>query len=179
MILVMQPFWVFILRLTLRGTLRLVPTFVRCQFKVNFIFFQGTWIWLADHDLDIPGQKQISIYSGRGILSESCGPIWMIGTGMSPILPTLQTLTFLLDSVYVYFLCNYLLTWFLMIKTTAEHHVLYQYRLVGAANHYMGLIQTETVSHISFTIRITHFDLKRLFWSQALFSTQTCASDAF
>ena len=66
-----------------------------------------------------------------------------------------------------------------MIKTTAEHHVLYQYRLVGAANHYMGLIQTETVSHISFTIRITHFDLKRLFWSQALFSTQTCASDAF
>ena len=29
---------------------------------------------------------------------------------------------------------------------TAEHHVLYQYNLVDARNHYMGLIQTETVS---------------------------------
>jgi glucan 1,3-beta-glucosidase len=28
----------------------------------------------------------------------------------------------------------------------AEHHVLYQYMLKGAKNHYMGLIQTETVS---------------------------------
>ena len=27
----------------------------------------------------------------------------------------------------------------------AEHHVLYQYNLVGAKDHYMGLIQTETV----------------------------------
>jgi glucan 1,3-beta-glucosidase len=29
---------------------------------------------------------------------------------------------------------------------SAEHHVLYQYNLVGAKDHYMGLIQTETVS---------------------------------
>lgn len=29
---------------------------------------------------------------------------------------------------------------------SAEHHVLYQYNIVNAANHYMGLIQTETVS---------------------------------
>lgn len=29
--------------------------------------------------------------------------------------------------------------------TAAEHHTLYQYRLANAANHYMGLIQTETV----------------------------------
>ena len=34
--------------------------------------------------MDIPGQKQISAYAGRGILSESCGPVWMIGTGTSP-----------------------------------------------------------------------------------------------
>ncbi|KAJ7796048.1 hypothetical protein B0H14DRAFT_3158258 [Mycena olivaceomarginata] len=34
---------------------------------------QGTWVWLADHDLDEPegGQDLVSIYSGRGILSES------------------------------------------------------------------------------------------------------------
>jgi hypothetical protein len=70
-------------------------------------YFEGTWVWLADHDLDIVGEAQITVYSGRGILSESQGPVWMIGTG-------------------------------------SEHHVLYQYNLVGAKNHYMGFIQTET-----------------------------------
>ncbi|KAG5640730.1 hypothetical protein DXG03_007417 [Asterophora parasitica] len=49
----------------------------------------------------------ISVYSGRGILSESQGPVWLIGTG-------------------------------------SEHHVLYQYNLVGAKNHFLGLIQTES-----------------------------------
>ncbi|KAJ7771682.1 exo-beta-1,3-glucanase [Mycena metata] len=70
-------------------------------------YLEGTWVWLADHDLDAAAQTNISLYSGRGILSESAGPVWMIGTG-------------------------------------AEHHTLYQYNLAGAANHYMGLIQTET-----------------------------------
>ncbi|KAF9458677.1 glycoside hydrolase family 55 protein [Collybia nuda] len=69
-------------------------------------YLEGTWVWLADHDLDGDGSSQISLYSGRGILSESKGPVWMIGT--------------------------------------AEHHVIYQYRLVHARNHYMGLIQTES-----------------------------------
>lgn len=31
------------------------------------------------------------------------------------------------------------------MMSAAEHHTLYQYRLANAANHYMGLIQTETV----------------------------------
>lgn len=39
------------------------------------------WIWLADHDLDYAGNPQFGAYSGRGILSESLGPVWMIGTG--------------------------------------------------------------------------------------------------
>ncbi|KAG1835639.1 glycoside hydrolase family 55 protein [Suillus variegatus] len=65
-------------------------------------YLEGTWVWLADHDLD--GSHQLTLFSGRGILSHSQGPVWMI----------------------------------------AEHHVLYQYSLVGAKNHYMGLIQTET-----------------------------------
>ncbi|KDQ60660.1 glycoside hydrolase family 55 protein [Jaapia argillacea MUCL 33604] len=69
-------------------------------------YLEGTWIWLADHDLDGTVNPQLSLASGRGILSESAGPVWMVGT--------------------------------------AEHHVLYQYGLVGAQNHYMGLIQTET-----------------------------------
>ncbi|KAJ7718670.1 exo-beta-1,3-glucanase [Mycena metata] len=70
-------------------------------------YLEGTWVWAADHNLDGDGVAQISIYSGRGILSQSAGPVWMIGTA-------------------------------------SEHHVLYQYSLVGASNHYMGLIQTET-----------------------------------
>lgn len=68
-------------------------------------YLEGTWVWLADHDLD--GVDQLTLFSGRGILSHSQGPVWMIGT-------------------------------------SSEHHVLYQYSLVGAKNHYMGLIQTET-----------------------------------
>jgi glucan 1,3-beta-glucosidase len=37
-------------------------------------------VWLADHDLD--GNAQLaSLWSGRGILSKSAGPVWMIGTG--------------------------------------------------------------------------------------------------
>ncbi|EMD38344.1 glycoside hydrolase family 55 protein [Gelatoporia subvermispora B] len=70
-------------------------------------YLEGTWVWLADHDLDGDGQSQLSIFSGRGILSESTGPVWMIGTA-------------------------------------AEHHTLYQYNLVNAQNHYIGLLQTET-----------------------------------
>ncbi|KAF9531446.1 exo-beta-1,3-glucanase [Crepidotus variabilis] len=70
-------------------------------------YIEGAWVWLSDHDLDIAGENKISLYSGRGILSESKGPVWLIGTG-------------------------------------SEHHVLYQYSLVNAANHYLGLIQTES-----------------------------------
>ncbi|KAA1476062.1 beta-1,3-glucanase [Dentipellis sp. KUC8613] len=68
-------------------------------------YFEGLWVWLADHDVD--GGAQITAYSGRGIHSESQGPVWMIGTA-------------------------------------SEHHTLYQYGLINANNHYLGLIQTET-----------------------------------
>ncbi|OSX66163.1 glycoside hydrolase family 55 protein [Postia placenta MAD-698-R-SB12] len=69
-------------------------------------YLEGLWVWLADHDLDSSGVEQLTLWSARGILSESQGPVWMIGTG--------------------------------------EHSIMYQYGLVGAANHYMGFIQTET-----------------------------------
>ena len=73
----------------------------------------------------------------------------MIGTGTSPILSYL--------SAYSYFLCDgptackCIFTIFFMtflIINKAEHHVIYQYNLVNAADHYMGLIQTESVSHV-------------------------------
>jgi glucan 1,3-beta-glucosidase len=57
--------------------------------------------------MEDPAQGRTSVFSGRGILSESQGPMWLIGTA-------------------------------------SEHSALYQYSLVGAKNHYMGLIQTET-----------------------------------
>ncbi|KAF8178908.1 exo-beta-1,3-glucanase [Pholiota molesta] len=70
-------------------------------------YLEGTWIWVADHDLDNSASAQISVYAGRGLLSESQGPVWLIGTAV-------------------------------------EHHTIVQYNLANAANHYMGLIQTET-----------------------------------
>ncbi|OBZ70776.1 Glucan 1,3-beta-glucosidase [Grifola frondosa] len=69
-------------------------------------YLEGLWVWLADHDMD-SGGTQISLYSGRGIMSESQGPVWLIGTA-------------------------------------SEHSIMYQYSLVNAQNHYLGMIQTET-----------------------------------
>lgn len=43
-------------------------------------YLEGTWVWTADHDFDAPDSSDISIFSGRGILSESQGPVWLIGT---------------------------------------------------------------------------------------------------
>ena len=44
-------------------------------------YIEGLWAWLADHDLDSGGSPQISLFSGRGIYSESQGPVWLVGTG--------------------------------------------------------------------------------------------------
>lgn len=41
---------------------------------------QGTWVWTADHDLDGDGSSQLTIFTGRGVLSQSAGPVWLIGT---------------------------------------------------------------------------------------------------
>ncbi|KAF9068683.1 glycoside hydrolase family 55 protein [Rhodocollybia butyracea] len=77
--------------------------------NVSLTIFCG-WVWIADHGLEYEDQnKQLELYAGRGVLSESQGPVWMIGT--------------------------------------AEHHVIYQYRLVNAKDHYLGLVQTETPYH--------------------------------
>ncbi|KAG6330106.1 hypothetical protein ID866_8982, partial [Astraeus odoratus] len=43
-------------------------------------YLEGTWVWTADHDLDGSNSPQTSIFTGRGILSESTGPVWLIGT---------------------------------------------------------------------------------------------------
>lgn len=43
-------------------------------------YFENIWAWVADHDMDIPSQDQINVFSARGILIESQGPVWLYGT---------------------------------------------------------------------------------------------------
>ncbi|EEP82172.1 hypothetical protein UREG_07037 [Uncinocarpus reesii 1704] len=43
-------------------------------------YFENTWFWVSDHELDLPDFNQINIYNGRGVLIESQGPVWMYGT---------------------------------------------------------------------------------------------------
>ncbi|KAI6146888.1 glycoside hydrolase family 55 protein [Pisolithus tinctorius] len=38
-------------------------------------YFEGTWVWTADHDLDAGNSAQISVFTGRGVLSQSAGPV--------------------------------------------------------------------------------------------------------
>ncbi|KDN47784.1 hypothetical protein RSAG8_03204, partial [Rhizoctonia solani AG-8 WAC10335] len=49
--------------------------------KKAALYYEGGWCWTADHDLDDPAQRQIDVYGGRGILIESKGPVWLIGSG--------------------------------------------------------------------------------------------------
>ncbi|KAI8099725.1 pectate lyase superfamily protein-domain-containing protein [Halteromyces radiatus] len=44
-------------------------------------YLENVWAWTADHDLDDgEKQRQVSIYTGRGILIESTeGPVWLYG----------------------------------------------------------------------------------------------------
>ncbi|KAH7099919.1 glucan 1,3-beta-glucosidase [Auriculariales sp. MPI-PUGE-AT-0066] len=45
-------------------------------------YLEGLWVWTADHDVETGNtSSQISIFSGRGVLSETAGPVWMIGGG--------------------------------------------------------------------------------------------------
>lgn len=45
------------------------------------VYFENTWFWVADHDLEIGADsQQIDIYNGRGVLIESAGPVWLYGT---------------------------------------------------------------------------------------------------
>lgn len=45
------------------------------------VYLENTWFWVADHELDIAPNEQVTIYNGRGILLEStAGPTWLYGT---------------------------------------------------------------------------------------------------
>ncbi|KAJ5204735.1 glucan endo-1-3-beta-glucosidase [Penicillium cinerascens] len=44
------------------------------------VYIENAWMWTADHDLDMPDHSQINVYTGRGVLIESQGPVWLWGT---------------------------------------------------------------------------------------------------
>jgi len=46
------------------------------------VYLENTWMWVADHELDLPDHGQIDIYNGRGMLIESQGPSWFWGTSV-------------------------------------------------------------------------------------------------
>lgn len=43
-------------------------------------YLENAWFWTADHELDLPDHNQINVYTGRGVLIESNGPVWLYGT---------------------------------------------------------------------------------------------------
>ncbi|KAA8892622.1 pectate lyase superfamily protein-domain-containing protein [Sphaerosporella brunnea] len=48
--------------------------------KTASVYIENCWAWTADHGLDAPFD-QITVYNGRGILTESAhGPVWMYAT---------------------------------------------------------------------------------------------------
>ncbi|KAF2480880.1 pectate lyase superfamily protein-domain-containing protein [Neohortaea acidophila] len=44
------------------------------------VYLENTWFWVADHDLDSSTPEQLTIYSGRGMLIQAAGPVWLWGT---------------------------------------------------------------------------------------------------
>ncbi|CAM6116291.1 unnamed protein product [Calypogeia fissa] len=49
--------------------------------KQATLYMEGTWLWVADHELDLADHYQINIFSGRGALIESAsGPVWVWGS---------------------------------------------------------------------------------------------------
>lgn len=46
--------------------------------KTASLYLENIWAWTSDHGLDGPSYSQISLYTGRGIYTESTnGPVWM------------------------------------------------------------------------------------------------------
>ncbi|EON98175.1 hypothetical protein UCRPA7_6324 [Phaeoacremonium minimum UCRPA7] len=43
-------------------------------------YFENMWAWVADHDLDDASNTMVTVACARGILIESQGPTWMLGT---------------------------------------------------------------------------------------------------
>ncbi|GJC97654.1 glucan 1,3-betaglucosidase [Colletotrichum higginsianum] len=46
------------------------------------VWMENCWLWIADHDLEDPDYKQVTVYAGRGLLVESAnGRVWLSASG--------------------------------------------------------------------------------------------------
>ncbi|KAI0203624.1 glycoside hydrolase family 55 protein [Astrocystis sublimbata] len=51
--------------------------------SANNLYMENVWLWTADHDVEDPQLRQITVYTGRGLLVESkVGNIWLVGTSV-------------------------------------------------------------------------------------------------
>lgn len=42
------------------------------------LYMENVWLWTADHDIDDPSNRQVTIFNGRGLLIEStAGTFWL------------------------------------------------------------------------------------------------------
>ncbi|EHL02440.1 putative Glucan 1,3-beta-glucosidase [Glarea lozoyensis 74030] len=47
------------------------------------LYMENVWLWSADHDIEEVKNRQITVYSGRGLsISSTVGNIWLIGTSV-------------------------------------------------------------------------------------------------
>jgi hypothetical protein len=47
------------------------------------LYLENVWLWVADHDVEDPLVTRITVYAGRGFLSQSTnGNIWLVGTSV-------------------------------------------------------------------------------------------------
>ncbi len=49
--------------------------------SASSVYIENSWFWVADHDLEPAADSaQINVFNGRGVLIESKGPVWLLGT---------------------------------------------------------------------------------------------------
>ncbi|OAA64380.1 glycoside hydrolase family 55 protein [Niveomyces insectorum RCEF 264] len=49
--------------------------------SASSLYVENAWFWVADHDLEpAANSAQINVFNGRGVLIESKGPVWLLGT---------------------------------------------------------------------------------------------------
>ncbi|MCJ1421843.1 hypothetical protein MMC32_008210 [Xylographa parallela] len=47
------------------------------------LYMENCWLWTADHDIDDPSNRQLTIYNGRGLyIASTAGTFWLVGTAV-------------------------------------------------------------------------------------------------
>ncbi|TGJ85030.1 hypothetical protein E0Z10_g3729 [Xylaria hypoxylon] len=68
---------------TINNNCRSGNTAMHITTSASNLYLENVWLWSADHDVDEAKLRQITVYSGRGLLVESkVGNIWLVGTSV-------------------------------------------------------------------------------------------------